>query len=330
MNRTDRLVAMVMHLQGRRLVRAEELARHFEVSIRTIYRDISALGEAGVPIAGEAGVGYSLVRGYHLPPVMLTADEATALFVGAEMVRQFTDASLSEPMSAVLDKLRAVLPADRQDHVERLARQTVVVGRLGGSSSDPAAQPWLLSVQRGVAQRRILRMTYRGRERVETARDVEPLGVVCYGGTWHLVGWCRLRKDVRHFRVDRIRTLVLLEEKAPPRPDFSLAKHLEESMADQATLPVRVWFSLRSQERARRESHATLIEEKIRDGGAEFSLYTWSLEWMAKWLLSFGAEAEAIAPEELRGLVFASAEKTAAYYRAKAAPTAIGASAAGS
>ncbi|MEQ1869985.1 MAG: LuxR C-terminal-related transcriptional regulator [Vicinamibacterales bacterium] len=80
MNRTDRLVAMVMHLQGRRLVRAEDMAGHFSVSVRTIYRDIAALGEAGVPIAGEAGVGYSLVKGYHLPPVMLTGDEAAALF----------------------------------------------------------------------------------------------------------------------------------------------------------------------------------------------------------------------------------------------------------
>ena len=154
MNRTDRLVAMVMHLQGRRLVRAEELARHYEVSVRTVYRDIAALGEAGVPIVGEAGVGYSLVRGYHLPPVMLTADEATALFVGAEMVQQYTDGSLSEPMRAVLDKLRAVLPRDRQEQVERLAQQTVVLGRPAHASSDPTAQPWLLAVQRGVARRR--------------------------------------------------------------------------------------------------------------------------------------------------------------------------------
>src|SRR5215212_926099 len=127
---------MVMRLQGRRLVRASELAEHFNISVRTVYRDIAALGEAGVPIAGEAGVGYSLVRGYHLPPVMLTADEAAALFVGAEMVRQFTDASLCGPMDSALDKLRAVLPRDRQEHVERLARRTVVVGRANHGSAD--------------------------------------------------------------------------------------------------------------------------------------------------------------------------------------------------
>jgi predicted DNA-binding transcriptional regulator YafY len=309
MNRTDRLVAMVMHLQGRRLVRAEDMAAHFEVSVRTIYRDIAALGEAGVPIAGEAGVGYSLVRSYHLPPVMLTADEATALFVGAEMVRQFTDASLSVPMNSALDKLRAVLPRERQEHVEQLARRTVVMGRRNHESADPSSQPWLLAVQHGVAQRRVLRLTYRGREREETARDVEPLGVVCYGGTWNLVAWCRLRADVRHFRVDRIRTLEMLAEPFPTRADFSLTRHLEECEARSAMLPVRVWFADAAQERARRESYATLVPEQVRDGGREFSFTTWSLEWLARWLLSFAGEAEALEPAALRDLVNDGVEK---------------------
>jgi len=310
MNRTDRLVAIVMRLQGRRIVRAEELAAHFEVSVRTVYRDIAALGEAGVPIAGEAGVGYSLAKGYHLPPVMLTGDEAAALFVGGEMVKQFTDASLHAPMESALDKLRAVLPRDRQEHVERLARQMVVVGRPGGGTAEPAAQPWLLAVQRGVAQRRVLRMTYRGRERTEeTTRDVEPLGVVCYGGAWYLVAWCRLRRDVRHFRVDRIRTLALLDELFPAREDFSLARHLKERVRREEVLPVRVWFARGAQERARRESYATLVEEQRRDGGAEFAFTTYSLAWTARWLLSFGGDAEALAPAKLRDLVRAEVAK---------------------
>jgi predicted DNA-binding transcriptional regulator YafY len=315
MNRTDRLVAMVMHLQGRRVVRAEELARHFEVSVRTIYRDIAALGEAGVPIAGEAGVGYSLVRGYHLPPVMLTADEAAALFVGAGLVENFADASLSAPMQAALDKLRAVLPRDRQDHVERLARQTVIRGRPGHISPNPAAQPFLLAVQRGVAMRRVLRLAYRTRSRDdETQRDVEPVGVVFYSGAWYLVAWCRLRRDYRHFRVDRIQRLEMLAEAFPAREDFSLAQHLEEEHARMETLPARVWFSAYAQERARAESYATLVPELARDGGAEFSMYTFSLEWLARWLVSFGPEAEAIAPPRLRELVREHLEKTLERY----------------
>jgi predicted DNA-binding transcriptional regulator YafY len=299
---------MVMHLQGRRLVRAEDMAAHFEVSIRTIYRDIAALGEAGVPIAGEAGVGYSLVRSYHLPPVMLTADEAAALFVGAEMVRQFTDASVTEPMNAALDKLRAVLPRDRQEHVERLARQTLVMRRPGSVATDPAAQPWLLLVQRSVAQRRVLRLKYRGARFDETQREVEPLGVVFYGGAWYLVAWCRLRQDFRHFRTDRMQRVELLAESFPAREDFSLAEHLQQQMSRQETVHARVWFSKRVQERARAESYATLVEERQRDEGAEFSLYTYCHEWLARWLLSFGVDAEALEPPELRELVRAQAE----------------------
>jgi predicted DNA-binding transcriptional regulator YafY len=315
MNRTDRLVAMVMHLQGRRLVRAEDMAKHFEVSVRTIYRDIAALGEAGVPIAGEPGVGYSLVRSYHLPPVMLTADEAAALFVGAEMVRHFTDASLSGPMNAAIDKLRAVLPRDRQEHVERLAAQTVIYGRAGNVTTDPAAQPWLLAVQRGVAQRRVLRLVYRAAGRSEdTMREVEPLGVVFYSGAWYLVAWCRLRRDFRHFRVDRVQRLEMLEEAIPMRPDFSLTKHLAENTKRNETVPARVWLARCAQERARGESYATLVEERQRDGGAEFSLYTFSLEWLARWLLSFGANAEALEPPRLRELVRAQAEQVLMRY----------------
>jgi predicted DNA-binding transcriptional regulator YafY len=320
MNRTDRLVAMVMHLQGRRVVRAEEIAAHFEVSVRTVYRDIAALGEAGVPIAGEAGVGYCLVKGYHLPPVSLTADEAAALFVGGAMVKQFTDASLHAPVAAALDKLQAVLPRDRQEQVDRLSRQTVVLGRPGGGAGpvDPQAQPWLLAVQRGVAQRRVLRLRYQGRERDETARDVEPLGVVCYGGAWYLVAWCRLRRDVRHFRVDRIRELTLLDERFAAHEEFSLTKHLKEQVARDEVLPVRVWWARNAQERARRESTATLVAEHERDGGAEFSLTTFSLEWLARWLLSFGSDAEALAPAKLRKLVRDEAERVARRHGGKA------------
>jgi predicted DNA-binding transcriptional regulator YafY len=316
MNRTDRLVAMVMFLQGRRVVRASELAAHFEVTERTVYRDVAALSEAGVPIAGEAGVGYSLMKGYQLPPVMFTAEEATSLFVGGELVKQFTDASLQAPMVSALEKLRAVLPRDRQEHVERLVRHTLVKGRSSGAP-DPAAQPWLLPVQQGVVQRRVLRMAYRApKDESDTCRDVEPLGVVFYGGAWYLVAWCRLRVDFRHFRIDRIRRLEVLAESFPPRPDFSLARHMDESVSDKEAQPARVWFSRRAAERARRESSATLMEVQRRDGGTEFSLYTYSYEWLARWLLGFGAEAVAIAPDELRNRVREEAGKIAALHAA--------------
>ena len=319
MNRTDRLVAMVMYLQGRRVVRAEELARHFEVTVRTIYRDISALGEAGVPVTGEAGVGYTLVKSYHLPPVMLTTEEAAALFVGGEIVKRFTDASLHQPMGTALDKLRAVLPRERQDLVERLSRHTIVMERSCGGEAEQGEQPWLMPLQRAVMQRRVVRLGYQGKARAEeTARVVEPLGVVFYGGGWYLVGWCRLRSDYRHFRLDRIRTMEAGEETFPVREDFSLTKHLEEGMKKMDTIAARIWFAKGAQERARRECYGTLVDEGARDGGAEFSLFTYSLDWLAGWILSFGGEAEALEPAELRGKVTARIEALVERHRMEA------------
>src|SRR3974390_3241091 len=127
MNRVDRLMAIVVRLQSRRVVRAEDIAGQFEISLRTVYRDLAALGEAGIPIVAEAGVGYSLVKGYHLPPVMLTAEEASALSLSGKLVEHLTDASLRKQMQSALLKIRSVLPRDRQDYLDRLERYTTVV-----------------------------------------------------------------------------------------------------------------------------------------------------------------------------------------------------------
>jgi predicted DNA-binding transcriptional regulator YafY len=313
MNRTDRLVAMVMFLQGRRVVTADELARHFEVTVRTIYRDIGALSEAGVPVAGEAGVGYSLVKGYHLPPVMFTAEEAVALFVGAEMVKQFADASLAGPMDTALLKIRSVLPRDRQDDLDRLKKATAIFGspRLPTSVD----QRTLLPIQQAIVSRRVLRFEYRGRERTEpTHRDVEPLGVSFHGGAWYLVGWCRMRQDFRYFKLERLRQLDVLNERFEPRPDFSLHAYLEKNLGAEDRIRVRLWFSERALERVRRESYSGVTPVAAENGGYVVDLRTFSLEWLARWLLSFGSEARALAPARLRGLVVAAAQAVARTY----------------
>jgi predicted DNA-binding transcriptional regulator YafY len=314
MNRTDRLVGMVMFLQGRRVVKAEDLARHFGVTVRTIYRDVAALGEAGVPIVGEAGVGYSLVKGYHLPPVMFTAEEAIALFTGGEMVKQFADASIAGAMSSALLRIRSVLSRERQDELDRLAQATAI----GGASrtvGDPD-QRVLLPLQQAILARRVVGLSYRASGRPDdSVRDVEPLGILFHRGAWYLVGWCRLRRDYRHFRIDRMRQVGVKSERFAARPDFSLREHLLEASGEQETVAARVWFADAARERVRREHHAGAVEERRRGNGAEFALTTVSLDWLARWLLSFGPDAEALAPAELRRKVRAEAERIAARHR---------------
>src|SRR6185436_5050446 len=166
MNRVDRLMAIALHLQSRRVVRAEDLASHFEISVRTVYRDVAALGEAGIPILSEAGVGYSVVKGYHLPPVMFTAEEASAMSVGGKLVEHLTDASLRRQMESALLKIRSVLPRDRQDYLDRLERSTAVMpGRI--DVRPRLASEMLTPIQRALAERRVLALDYQGIRRHE-------------------------------------------------------------------------------------------------------------------------------------------------------------------
>jgi predicted DNA-binding transcriptional regulator YafY len=313
MTRVDRLLGLILLLQSRRVVTAEQMAAHFELSVRTIYRDLTALSEIGVPIAAEAGVGYSLLRGYQLPPLMFNQDEAHALLVGGELVKNLTDSSLSGPAGTALLKIRSILPSKQRDEAERLLQHLAVL--VPGQPLGYPDQRRLLPIQQAVTQCRVLHITYHGKgQRNAAPREVEALGVVFYGNAWYVVAWCRLRQDFRHFRLDRIQDLSLREETFEPRPGFSLRTHLKNWVANEKTLPARVRFSSAGAERARRESFAGMVEERAEPDGIEMDFMTFSLEWLAQWLLSFGSEAEALAPERLRELVRAEAEKIVSRY----------------
>ncbi len=226
MNRTDRLAALVMLLQSRRVITAAQMAAQFRLTERTIYRDLVALGEAGVPIVGEAGVGYRLRRGYHLPPVMFSPAEALALATGGLLAERMTDASVGESIRLALGKVSAVLPPDLQDRVQRLRQAMLVRSRVAGTGPVPLSR-----LQMGMAEGQVMRLHYRGAKR-EAAdwREVEPLGLVYYLDHWHLIAWCRMRGDVRDFRADRILDCELLPQTVAPRHGFDLSGHLAKWM----------------------------------------------------------------------------------------------------
>jgi len=316
MNRIDRLVGIVLFLQGRRVCRAEDIAAHFETSLRTVYRDIAALGEAGVPIVSEAGVGYSLHKGYHLPPVCFTAEEAGALATGGALVEQMTDASLASAMRSALVKIRAVLPREDQDRVARVERGTLVRHARNHQADDSKL---LVSLQEALAKGRVLRLEYRaGRTNEPTSRDVEPLGLTHYFQHWHLIAWCRLRGAFRDFRLDRIASATLLPETFAPREDFHIADYFARMEAQHTSgVRARIFFEARVLDRARREWSLGLVEEvPSPDGGATLTLAADALEWFVCWLLSFGAATRVIEPEELRTLLVQAAENTANHHRA--------------
>jgi len=310
MNRVDRLLGMILFLQGRRVVRAEDMAAHFEISVRTVYRDLAALGEVGVPIVAEAGVGYSLVRGYHLPPVMFTAQEAGAIATGSVLVNQFTDASLQAPMQSALMKIRAVLPAEQQRHLENIER-SIAFPR---NKTPEAAN--LIELQQALAQRRVVRIDYHGaKDETAKPRDIEPLFLIYYLERWHLIAWCRLRKDVRDFRTDRIQRITIQKDTFAPREDVTYEKLHELWQKESSSLTVKVHFKKLSVERARRDwAMAVKKEEKTKDGSI-LTLTTGSYDWMTGWLLSFGSNATVIEPPELKQKLIEQAEQTLAHHR---------------
>jgi len=314
MNRIDRLLAIILHLQARRVTRAEELAAHFETSLRTIYRDIAALGEAGVPIMAEAGVGYTLMKGYHLPPISFTAEEAGALATGGMLVEQFADSSVVEPMRSALTKIRAILPRERQDQLVRLQDSLAALTACADNKDGDHGN--LFQIQTALAQRRVLQLSYRGAGQEEPIdRAVEPLGLVYYLDRWHLIAWCRLREDYRDFRADRIAQAKVLRETFATREDFNLNKFLEQHTKPPDEIRVRVKFTALAAERARREWFCRVVEEQRHRDGVVLTLRTGSLEWTANWLLSFGCAARILEPDELRGIVHRTAREAEAHHR---------------
>jgi predicted DNA-binding transcriptional regulator YafY len=310
-------MAIVVYLQGRRLTRAEDMAAHFEISVRTMYRDLAALGEAGIPIMAEAGVGYSLVKGYHLPPVMFTAEEAGALFTGGKLVAQLTDASLRKQMESALLKIRSVLPRERQDHLDRLERSTAVFARHSVAVARMAGEA-LIPIQQALAERRVLALDYQGGARGElTRRQVEPLGLIYYADNWHLIAHCRLRGDLRDFRSDRILSLRLLNEIFTGHTDFSLPEYLETVARDDGLETVVIRFKPEVMEFVRRDWNIRVEREKAEaNGGVSVTLRIYALESFASWVLSFGEKAEVISPERFRSVVAAEAAKVVARYAA--------------
>jgi predicted DNA-binding transcriptional regulator YafY len=201
MRRADRLFLIINALRGRRTaLRARQLAETLGVSLRTVYRDVADLQLSGVPIEGEAGVGYVLRKGSDIPPLMFTADELESLVVGTRFVRAFAGAKLAEGAQTALMKIEAVLPPELR---ERSAR-TRIYAPIWRDEHKLAFAARIDRLHAAIEARQVLQLTYRDEAGSVSAREVEPLCLAFWGGKWTLGTWCRLRLNFRNFRPDRI------------------------------------------------------------------------------------------------------------------------------
>lgn len=311
MNRTDRLLAIVLELQARGNVRAEDLARSFEVSKRTIYRDITALSEARVPIIASPGTGYRLMDGYFLPPLSFTPDEAAMLVLGAHAVRFAVDERYRQAAQMALRKLEAVLPAEARARVQELYQSMRIFG--GWASTEDTDK--VAALRGAILDRRVVRLRYHSpRHEDPSEREVEPYSLTYYRGVWHLNAYCRLRAGVREFRLDRVDGLDILGDTFERDPAWAAT---DRSRRERAALIVRVRFAERALRWVREERHWGFREE---EPGHVMRFAVEEPSDIAPWLLRWGASAEVLEPESVRAAVANEARRVTNIYSASLVP----------
>lgn len=291
MNRIDRLFAILLLLQRRRRVRAQDLAEQFEVSTRTIYRDVAALCESGVPVVSLPGAGYALVEGFYLPPLVFSDNEALALILGARLFRQQASGALASDAEQALTKLLVALPDERRQRVQALSD---IIGFIVPRERFNLDDPQLIDMQRAIHHHHVVRIRYHSYNRDEvTERDIEPHRLYYSDGAWYIEGFCRLRQDTRAFRVSRVETLVVLEQRFEPRPPG-------QQLSAWATVTVRFATAVVRWVRER-QHYAFQAEAATPDEQGVIMIYRVNtIDEIVPWILSWGASAEVLAPEELR------------------------------
>ena len=315
MNRLDRLTAILIQLQSKKIVKAEEIAGRFEISVRTVYRDVKSLMEAGVPIGSEAGTGYFIVDGYYLPPVMFTEEEASAMMMAGKLVERMTDSTVRTSFEGALYKIKSVLNEAEKDHLELLQDHIEVLKPQ--TTSQPTKNIFLTELQKAVAGKQVIELEYFSNYQNElTIRRVEPIGLFYYSAAWHLIAWCRLRNNFRDFRCDRIKNLKDTGVVFEPRSISTLQEYFNSlQQANVEMKSATILFDRKEAHYVQNSRHYFgFVSEEQLEGQVQMNFVTSDLEMMARWLLSYGSSVEIEKPEELREIVYTLVEELQEHY----------------
>ncbi|MBS1916124.1 MAG: YafY family transcriptional regulator [Bacteroidetes bacterium] len=303
MNRIDRVSAILIQLQSRKIVKAQDIADRFSISLRTVYRDMKTLEEAGVPIIGEAGVGYSIMEGYRLPPVMFTREEATAFLTAGKLIEKFTDHSTHNNYVSAMDKVRAVLRGSEKNELENIEDHIEVLQNYA-PFADSEVNNLLPTLLKSISGKEVLHVRYAAMHSGETTeRCIEPVGIYYSGGYWYSIAYCRLRKDYRNFRTDRIVRMHLTSEiftASHPSLKTFLNKIAREENLETIVINVRkdVARYLRQQ-----KFYYGFVSEKETGGNMQMTFLTAYIDPFIRWLSMFADYAEIVSPASLTGLL---------------------------
>jgi predicted DNA-binding transcriptional regulator YafY len=312
LNRIDRLHAILTHLQSKKRVTAQEVADRFNISLRTVYRDVKALEESGVPVIGEAGSGYSIMEGYRLPPVMFTQEEASALLLGAKLAEHLSDESIKKHFNAALYKVKAVLRSTDKEHMDQLNDNIAVLSRL---PADDSAGRYLVDLQKALGDKREIRIRYQSGQEAITERTIEPIGLCHYGQAWHLIGWCKLRNGYRDFRVSRIQQLQILETTFEPDAHPSLQEYLQTMINTSELQEVCIRFT-KSMARylGNQKYYYGYVREEVKDDHVYMYYVTSHLEHLGRWLLMYTHHVTIESPEALVNIMKDLTEEIRQHY----------------
>jgi predicted DNA-binding transcriptional regulator YafY len=303
MNRTDRLLAIILELQAAKQLRAEDLAAIFETSVRTIYRDMQALSEAGVPIVSVTGQGYSLMDGYFLPPLRFTTEEAIMLLLGSNSLARSFDDYYRRAAAAASRKIEAILPEPLRAEVREVQDSILLVG----DAANEQEADRLRQLRRAILERRQVRFQYHARSREGAAqmRNADPYGLINFDQTWYLVAHDHLRHDLRHFRLERMEQLVLLDKRFARPPDFHMNPPDVERDRPQV---VRVLFDHAVARWVRESRNFFVVQQEDTAEGLLVTLRVRDPDEIMAWLLGWGGRVRVLAPDEVRRRLIDSAQ----------------------
>lgn len=222
MNRIDRLISVLTTLQSKQFVTADYIADKYEISIRTVYRDIKALGEIGVPIDYEPQKGYTVLQGFFLPPVLLTSDEANALIMIAKLSERYTDRTAQKNVSNAIDKIKSVLRYSEKEKADLLQKK---IGIYISPETDHS-KDHLTIIQNAIVDKQILKISYLNNSNETSEREVEPIGMSFYTNQWHLIAWCWKRNEYRDFKVLQIQELKNTAQPFKKEVHFTLDEYI--------------------------------------------------------------------------------------------------------
>jgi predicted DNA-binding transcriptional regulator YafY len=223
MNRIDRLFGMLIFLQSKKYVSAEKIADKFNISVRTVYRDIKALCEQGVPVSFEQHKGYFIVQGYFLSPVSFSTEEANALLLMERLVAGFADQSIQTHYSNALNKIKAVLRHQQKEKLESL--ESNIRMQLPACMNNNFH--YLSLLQHAITARKMVQIEYENNNKISSNRNIEAVGLIFYAFSWHVIAWCHLREEYRDFKLSRIMSLRCLETPFTKEAHISVDEYMQ-------------------------------------------------------------------------------------------------------